>query len=387
MENNNRSRGDFTWESFYTVSNERKYDLINRVRRFDGTEDLSIVDSLKEEWGSLQSDGDDPALEERFLKEVDRFVERSHKMKESIDGKKQLIEEAKALKDSEDFHKTSEAYKALQNQWRSLGYSGKVENDRLWEEFSEINDYFFNRRKEFYAEQSQLRDEAKEKKEKLIEEVEAIKDSTDWNKTSQKQRELMEAWKEAGFASREVENELWERFNAARQVFYAAQEAHFSVIREQEKKSREIKETLIEETNTLKDSFDFESVKNRFDEMMEEWKVAGHSGRRHEEKLWQKFREGRDFFYSRYAQSRNQTREERRDTISATIEDLNHRISSLEDLSQVIEAKITQLESRPDSEERDVELSATRTYLDDNAKTLQVLYGQLRAYNDEIERL
>lgn len=383
----NNDRFDFNWDSFYTVSNNQKYEIINEVRRLDGTEDLEVLENLKTEWTKVQTDGDDPALEERFEKEIERYHEKRERVQKSIEGKKALIEKAHEMKDSEDFFVTAEKYKELQAQWREFGYSGREYNDKLWEEFSEVNDYFFERRNQFYEQQNQEREKARERKEELIKQAEEIKDSTDWYNTSKIQRELMDAWRKAGFASREVENELWERFNSARQVFYKNQEAFFTELRAKEAEAKAIKEKLIQETHELKDSFDFDTVRQRFDEIMEEWKAAGHSGRRHEENLWQEFREGRDHFFARMQEAQKQSREERRAEIFDRIDELNHQIDSLEDMKTVIEGKLAQLESRPEDEETLKEIEETKTYLENNDKQIEAYLEELKNLNDEIERV
>lgn len=380
----NDERYNFNWESYYSASNNQKYDIINQIRKLEGTEEDSVIERLQQDWEKVQSDGEDPALNEKFSNEIEKFNERKERVTKSITSKQELIEKVKKIKDSDDFYNTAETLKEYQSQWRDLGYSGKKMNDQLWEEFSALNDYFFNRRNEFYEDQNVQREDAKVKKEELIKEAEAIQDSTDWYKISRKQRELMDAWREAGFASREVENELWERFNTARQKFYKAQEVFFSELREREAEARKVKEKLIEETEELKDSVDFDEVRNRFDEMMEAWKEAGHSGRKFEEDLWAKFREGRDYFFQRMSEANQSHREERKVEIANKVEDIAHRMETLEEMNSVIEAKITQLESRTDAEE---ELEETRTYLENNKATITELTNELDTLNRELERI
>lgn len=386
MENSNRN-SDFHWESLYSVSNDQKYDIINRVHRLDGTEDEEVIEAFKKEWDEVQTEGDDPNLVNKFEKAIERFNEKKERVGASIEGKRALIAQANELKDSEEFFKTAEAFKKLQTDWRELGYSGKELNDPLWEEFSEVNDYFFNRRNEFFEQQNVDREKAKELKEALIERAEELKASTDWFKTSKLQREMMEEWKEAGFASREVENELWEKFNAARQVFYKAQEEFFKELREKEAVAKEKKEALIEETHALKESLDFESTRKRFDEMMEEWKEAGHSGRKFEEDLWAQFREGRDHFYGRLTESSSQTREDRRAEAFDKINELNDKIDSLEDLNAAIKAKLSQLENRPEDAQTIQEIEETNIYLDQNEQNIDSLLAELRNLEKELERL
>ena len=59
-------------------------------------------------------------------------------------------------------------------------------------------------------------------KEKLVAEAESLSGSTDWGPTAARYRELMTDWKAAGRAQREAEDDLWNRFRGAQDVFFAA---------------------------------------------------------------------------------------------------------------------------------------------------------------------
>lgn len=386
MENSNRNN-DFNWESLYSVSNDQKYEIIDGVHKLDGTEDDSVIDSFKKQWEEVQTESDDPTLVTKFEKAIERFADKKERVSASIAGKQELIAKANELKDTEEFFKTADEFKKLQAQWRELGYSGKDLNDSLWEEFSEINDVFFSRRNEFFEQQNEKREEAKVTKEKLIVRAQELENSTDWFKTSQEQRAMMDEWKKAGFSSREVENTLWEKFNASRQIFYKAQEAFFAELREKENAAKAIKEQLIEETESLKDSSDFDTVRTRFEEMMEAWKEAGHSGRKNEENLWAKFREGRDHFYKRLTEVGSQSREERRTEAFDKLNELNDKIDSLEDLNAAISAKLEQLEGRPEDAQTNQEIDETRIYLIQNEKNIDSHLAELRKVEQELDKL
>ena len=154
----NDERYNFNWDSYYTVSNNQKYDLINQIRKLEGTEDSDVIEKLHEEWNKIQAEGEDPALLEKFDSEIEKFSERKDRVTKSIDSKRELIAKVDALKDSDDFFNVAESLKEYQSQWRDLGYSGKKMNDTLWEEFSKLNDHFFNRRNQFYEDQNQQRE-------------------------------------------------------------------------------------------------------------------------------------------------------------------------------------------------------------------------------------
>ena len=93
----NDGRYNFSWDSYYTVSNNQKYDLINRIRKLEGTEDPEVIEKLREEWDKIQTEGEDPSLNEKFDSEIAKYNERKERVTKSIEGKRALIEKVNAI--------------------------------------------------------------------------------------------------------------------------------------------------------------------------------------------------------------------------------------------------------------------------------------------------
>ncbi|MCM2301432.1 MAG: DUF349 domain-containing protein [Flavobacteriaceae bacterium] len=75
----------------------------------------------------------------------DFYKEIKNEQQENLNLKIQLVEKAKALKDSEDLEKTSEILKKIQLDWKKIGHVPKKYSDKLWKEFKDACNYFFNR--------------------------------------------------------------------------------------------------------------------------------------------------------------------------------------------------------------------------------------------------
>jgi hypothetical protein len=91
-----------------------------------------------------------------------------------------------------------------------------------------VCDTFFDRKKEFFEVAKGKYDEAKQKKLKLIEEASAIKDSTDWQKTSEKLMNLQQQWKRLPNAHPRDEHKLYESFRAQCNHFFEAKRLKFA---------------------------------------------------------------------------------------------------------------------------------------------------------------
>ncbi len=86
--------------------------------------------------------------DEFYAKRKQFFNERNEKFKKSIETKNALIEEARTISETKDYgRENTERMKKLDVEWKAAGYSGKDENDKLWEEFSAVKETFWDGKK------------------------------------------------------------------------------------------------------------------------------------------------------------------------------------------------------------------------------------------------
>ncbi len=127
--------------------------LVKDIKSYKATGDL--MNSLMDSWKAVKSAGHETdealwkefsaARQEFFTKRRAFYEERDAQRKESIDAKRALIEKAKEIAARNDYSReTTDEMKQLDVEWKKLGYSGKDENDRLWDEFKAAKDVFWN---------------------------------------------------------------------------------------------------------------------------------------------------------------------------------------------------------------------------------------------------
>lgn len=380
---------DLSWESLASVEQSRQNELISEVYRLGNRiDDTGEIESIKEEWESASSDTFDSQLEEKFKRALEVYEERQEKMRKAKEVKENLVKEAQELQESTKWAQTSKRLQAMQREWKDAGFAGEDDDQVLWDTFSEANDIFFNRQNEFFDKREELQEEAAERKEALIAEAEKHKDSSEWKETSAIMRDLMEAWKEAGFASREVEDALWERFNAARQHFYDRQNKHFDEMRARHAEARAIKEELIEKAEVLANEEPFSGDRRPMDELFQQWKDAGSSGRAHEQELWNRFKAHQDKFFQRYKDFRREYSEERRMAVEEEIRRLEVRINALEEITEMINIKLTSFSEMDElSEEQENEREELKTNLKTNEERLSEYHRSLNSLRDELNQL
>jgi hypothetical protein len=166
--------------------------------------------------------------------------------------------------------------------WKGLPRLDRKSDDELWHRFSHARSAFSKRRKAHFASLDAQREEARRTKERLVGEAEALSGSTDWGPTAARYRELMAEWKAAGRAQREHEDDLWNRFRGAQDVFFAARSSVFAERDAEQSENLKLKEELAEEAEKLLPIGDLKTARAAFRSLNERWEAIGQvEGRMH----------------------------------------------------------------------------------------------------------
>lgn len=128
--------------------------------------------------------------------------------------------------DSNQWNAFSKEIEDIQKEWKTIGFASKKDNQKIYERFRAACDKFFGRKREFYTEYKDSINANLDKKIAICEQAEALKTSTDWKKTSEQLIELQKQWKEIGAVPRKKSEQLWKRFRAACDEFFAERDKH-----------------------------------------------------------------------------------------------------------------------------------------------------------------
>ncbi|WEV24448.1 DUF349 domain-containing protein [Streptomyces sp. 71268] len=273
---------------------ERKYEglvvEIGLLERRVKTTDLSAKDAsaaiehLRQQVDEHHAVGDLDALRQRLDKlvqtvEARREERKAAKAKQSDEArrsKEALVAEAEELAASEQWRAAGERLRALVDTWKGLPRLDRKTDDELWHRFSHARSAFSKRRKAHFASLDAQREEARKAKEKLVAEAEALSKSTDWGPTAARYRELMAEWKAAGRAQREAEDDLWNRFRGAQDVFFQARGEVFAERDAEQRENLTRKEELVIEAEKLLPVTDLKAARAAFRSINERWEAIGH---------------------------------------------------------------------------------------------------------------
>ncbi|MGP3926359.1 DUF349 domain-containing protein [Streptomyces sp. 8N616] len=273
---------------------ERKYDglvveiglLERRVRTTDlsAKDATTAIDHLRQQVDEHHAVGDLDALRQRLDKlagEVEarreqRKAAKARQAEEARKAKEDLVAEAEQLAASEQWRAAGERLRALVDTWKSLPRLDRKTDDELWHRFSHARSAFSKRRKAHFAALDAQREEARRIKEKLVAEAEELSGSTDWGPTAARYRELMQDWKAAGRAQREAEDDLWNRFRGAQDVFFQARGEVFAERDAEQRENLTRKEELATEAEKLLPVTDLKAARAAFRAINERWEAIGH---------------------------------------------------------------------------------------------------------------
>ncbi|MFD9427899.1 MULTISPECIES: DUF349 domain-containing protein [unclassified Streptomyces] len=273
---------------------ERKYDgivvEIGLLERRVKTTDLSAkdattaIDHLRQQVDEHHAVGDLEALRTRLdalvatvdSRREERKVQKAKQTDEAKHAKEALVTEAEELAQSEQWRSAGERLRALVDTWKGLPRLDRKSDDELWHRFSHARSAFSKRRKAHFASLDAQREEARKAKEKLVTEAESLSGSTDWVTTAARYRDLMTEWKAAGRAQRESEDELWNRFRGAQDVFFAARSEVFAERDAEQGENLKLKEELAAEAEKLVPVKDLKAARAAFRAINERWEAIGH---------------------------------------------------------------------------------------------------------------
>jgi hypothetical protein len=277
------------WENWH---NEKDRDSI--IEEMDALSkeapSQAVLSKLRELCGKWREIG--PISAAKFQDYRDRFQALVDKIKENCapfieeqnaERLKNLAEKEGLCKKVEDLVASTEifwkdkfkAVQEIQENWKNIGMVPKENFADLNKRFKEAVNAFYAQHKENVKREDDSREANYEKKVALCIEAEAIKDSTDWNATSTKLKQLQDAWKSTGPVPKSKSDEIWTRFRTACDSFFEKKRSHFEEMDAAKQKNLEQKQALCEKLEAL----DIENITPEIIEAYKaietEWKTIG----------------------------------------------------------------------------------------------------------------
>ncbi len=223
------------------------------------------------------------------------FEERKANEKKNAEGKEALCVKIEAI--STDNLKTyaawDEATKAiigLQEEWKKLGFASRKVNTELFARFRRSCDEFFAKKAEFFK---RMKDELAAnlaKKIELCEKAEALKDSTEWKKTTDALIALQKEWKTVGPVVKKHSDAVWKRFIAACDAFFEEKKKQNVNVHSVEHENLKQKKDIIAQINSILENKETEDAPNKVRELMKKWQEVGHVPYKEKDKVYAEYK-------------------------------------------------------------------------------------------------
>ena len=236
------------------------------------------------------------------------FKEQEQEKQENLEKKLAIIEKIKAMVTSpEEANKSYKDFKALQDEWREIKNVPAERANELWRNYQLYVEQFYDLLK--------LNSEAREYdfkknlelKTKLCEAAEKLADEADVISAFHQLQKLHQEYREIGPVSKELRDEIWNRFKAASTVINKRHQQHFEGLRAKEEENLVKKTALCEKVEAIaaeenKTGADWEKHTKDIIDLQAEWKTIGFAPQKMNVKIFERFRAACDDFFGRKAE-------------------------------------------------------------------------------------
>ncbi len=233
------------------------------------------------------------------------FEERKASEKANADAKTQLCEQIEAistegLNSYSAWDNATKQIIALQEEWKKLGFASRKVNTDLFARFRKSCDDFFAQKAAFFKKMKEELSQNLAKKTELCEKAEALKDSTDWKKTTDELVALQKEWKTIGPVVKKHSDAIWKRFIAACDYFFEEKKKQTSNVHTQEHQNLKTKKGIIASINAILDAEPDDDSATKVRELMQQWQEVGHVPYKEKDKIYAEYKEAIDKAFEKF---------------------------------------------------------------------------------------
>ena len=220
---------------------------------------------------------------------------------ENLAKKTALCEKVEAIAKEEctssaEWEKQTKAIIEIQQEWKTIGFAPQKMNVKIFERFRAACDDFFGKKGTFFKEMKERFAENAAKKQKLVEQAQALADSTEWRSTSDKLIALQKEWKTIGIVPKKLGDQLWNDFLTACNKFFEARNAATAGTRNEERENLEKKKNIIEQLTALAEEGG-DDLQEKVQQLTDEFNQIGHVPFKEKDNIFKAYRAILDKLY------------------------------------------------------------------------------------------
>ena len=309
-----KHRDFLTLKEWHTWANRIvKQNLIAEVAALDDNDDLATVfgrlKQLQSRWKETGPAGakQDRQLWLRFREQCERQFNRCLPYLEELEKQRQteierfnaIIEEAKAVSDSDEGQETAARFRQWQHEIKDLTAVPAAIKHDLFVLFRKEANAFFERRRQHLEKLAEEQQKNYQLKEELCQKAEELASAPDPGHGAEFKK-LQKKWKGIGPAARKKEQQIWRRFRKAC-------DQYFHWLDERRRENLDRKQQLLDKAAAIaleaETVDDFRPLAAAIDELQKKWKEIGPVPLTDSQRIWNLFRSHIDRFYTVRQQS------------------------------------------------------------------------------------
>jgi Domain of Unknown Function (DUF349). len=296
-----------------------KKNLESKLELCEKAESLLLVDSinqsfkdlqtLHEQWKEIGPVPEDKKEEvwERFKAASDQINQRRKEHYDKLFAEEQnnynaklvLCEQAEEITSQvsdnvKSYNEISDKLADLLSMWKTLGPAPAKLNDEIWARFKGSLDKFFTQKKEYFQQIKDTQMQNYNQKLNLVIQAEGLADRTDWKQATADILSLQSEWKKIGATPRKYSDQIWKRFRAACDKFFAAKSEYFNNIQDKENENLQKKEELIQKILTHEFSDDRAANIDVLKAYQNEWIEIGFVPKKDKDRIYTEYRAALD---------------------------------------------------------------------------------------------
>lgn len=296
----------------------KKLTILDKISTLVDSEEtensLKELRELMKEWKDIRSIPKEhqEELATKYKYYIDKFYDNLSIFNElkdldrekNLELKIELIKKVESLKDEKNIRKSLVSLNKYHEDWKNTGPVRKEISEEIWARFKTASDLVLDIVKQQRSILDEKRKHNLEKKQLLVDKAEseiAVLPTSikDWQAIAKKLDSFFEEWKKIGPVPTEVNEEIWNRFQNARNTFFNERKSFFKDLNSAKTDNLKLKLELCEKAESLKTSEEFTKTSDLLQNLQEEWKKIGPVPEDQNEVVWKRFREAFDYFYER----------------------------------------------------------------------------------------
>lgn len=205
----------------------------------------------------------------------DHFREMRSKYQEIIDKKLAIVEKLNVYdtsnnKSHNDWQKSIKEVEVLRQEYFNSGKLPYSKSEEVWQKFKGATKKFNSAKNVFYKHEKNDQQDNLKKKMELIELAESLKESDDWESSTNTLKKIQADWKKIGHVPRKFSDDIWKRFKAACNHYFDRYHDQKNSLNKEQQVVVDAKKAFLETVKELK-----EPTKDEIFEVINNWRELG----------------------------------------------------------------------------------------------------------------